>query len=320
MKHIEIRLINKIKTCLKLVAVISKRALAIFLCLHLGSTFAWGENNRNELGLLVHVLVDGPDDKRINNSVYFDNLADQVLIANVDYLIVTLGQNSGFYVENNPYLKSLCGIHSSDSDFFYEFVKKIKSNGLKLYFYLPFRSPQKNKEMMRCLSDVDEWLPAPSMFVDQWSEVVNEWGKKYGELLDGWWFDGAYNLNGIKVKEVNKFCRAAINGNSHRLIALNSGEGIQRLSKRALNCQNWMAGEINDIKIIKSMSSGGLKPHFVTYLGSDWGKAGVRYRKKDLKYLSKINPNAMITLDVSVSDMGFINYEQINFIRKLKDE
>lgn len=226
-------------------------------------------------GVMVHYL---PEPGSAADMLRFDVEAFASALAEMraSYLVLTLGQNSGQYIAPNATLEALCPDSARDRpprDLPMEIGLALARRGIGLVLYLPFRAPQASPALMRCLGDVSEQAPPPPRFMAAWSGVIGEWSERYGSLLQGWWFDGTYNTQGLSAGDWRTLCGAANSGGSHRWIAFNGGEGAARFSLRVAPCQNLMAGEYMMPPPQPDAPASGLIFHLLTPLGRSWGQA-----------------------------------------------
>ena len=116
------------------------------------------------LGVMVHYL---PDKQSIREVMRFDveSFANQLAEMRVSHLILTLGQNNGQYIAPNSALEVLCPASAktrSPRDLPLEIGQALRSRGIAMILYLPFRAPQSDRYLMDCLGDVNEQQPPPA--------------------------------------------------------------------------------------------------------------------------------------------------------------
>lgn len=276
-------------------------------------------------GVMLHILPQAENDSRFSSRDFLENLSRDILKIRPSHVILTLGQNNGFYLGANKHLQALCPSEyrevSNSDRFLLEFSRILNSNGIKFYLYLPFRGPQKHQRMLLCLDDKNEQLPPSSLFLSNWSKVIEWWSYQFGENLGGWWLDGAYNTNTISKESWAHLCTALLSGNQNRDVALNLGEGPHRAQRRISPCQTFASGELNELQYIAPQKSDEIRPHALTYLGSSWGKIGTRYPlKKYTEALNHFPSDTMITFDLGVEATGNFDPEQMLQFQLLSSE
>ena len=260
-------------------------------------------------GVMVHYL---PVKQSIGEIGRFDVEAFASALADMraSHLILTLGQNNGQYIAPNAALEVLCPASAgnrSPRDLPMEIGQALRSRGIALILYLPFRAPQGDRALMECLGDVSEQEPPPARFIAAWSSVIRDWSERYGSLLSGWWFDGTYNTKGITPAGWELLCSAARAGGVNRWLAFNAGEGAERFSAKSAPCQNLMAGEYMQPPARLSAPPSELALHVLTPLSASWGReAPARFSATQLRnWISEAAAaRGLFTLDMPVDATG----------------
>lgn len=273
-------------------------------------------------GVAVHYIPSKSNISNFSKNFDVNRFANDLESCGVGYVMVTLGQNTGAYLTPNDKYISITkqdpDLVFPSRDIVYELANRLSENNkTKLFFYLPIRGPQYDKQALSALDDADERSVPSSSFVKNWSEVVKFWSLKYSEQISGWWFDGAYvNRNGMW----SPILKSAKIGNKDSLVALNSGQGLQKAFAYLDSEQNYTAGELKnllDILDIEKPVKNGF--HVFSYLGSDWGKIGVRYSRETIEKVFRkvVDFGGMMTLDVHVDDYGVLDRDQLSVICNL---
>jgi len=260
-------------------------------------------------GVMVHYL---PDKQSIGEIKRFDveAFASSLAEMRASHLILTLGQNNGQYIAPNAALEVLCpssAANRSPRDLPLEIGRALRSRGITLILYLPFRAPQGDRALMDCLGDVSEQEPPPARFIAAWSSVIRDWSERYGVLASGWWFDGTYNTRGITPAGWEMLCGATRTGAASRLLAFNAGEGAERFSAKSAPCQNLMAGEYMQPPAHLSRPPSELTFHVLTPLGASWGRESpARFTAAQLRdWISEAAAaNGLFTLDMPIDATG----------------
>jgi hypothetical protein len=260
-------------------------------------------------GVMVHYL---PDKQTINEIKRFDveSFAASLAEMRASHLILTLGQNNGQYIAPNSALEVLCPGSAKNRpprDLPLEIGQALRSRGIALILYLPFRAPQEDPALMTCLGDVNEQQPPPARFIAAWSSVVRDWSERYGSLVSGWWFDGTYNTKGMTPAGWDMLCSASRAGGGNRWLAFNAGEGPQRFSLKSAPCQNLMAGEYMEPPSHLNAAPSDLTLHVLTPLAASWGSpTPARFSASQLRtwFSEAATARGLFTLDMPIDAAG----------------
>jgi len=247
-------------------------------------------------------------------------LAKQIAGTGANYYILTIGQNSGYYLSPNAMYDKLTGIKPSKCsrrDLIADMAKALAKYNIKLIAYLPSGAPGLDKEACSALEWQNKKQPAPNKeFQLKWEQIIREWSLRWGNQVAGWWFDGCYNPNTMyreaKAPNFASFAAAARAGNPNSIVAFNSG--VYPRVHSITQFEDYTAGEINDPEnvVIRNIYNGtmdGCQFHILTYLGKTWGNGNPRYTDEQVINCSKkiIKENGAITWDCSVLPSGLIS-------------
>lgn len=150
------------------------------------------------LGVFVHLLPASATDLAKVDDVDAEALAAQLSRAGARYLVITLGQNSGFFnAPNAAYDRRtgyLPGERCSRRDLPLALHRALQPRGIRLMLYLPCQAPNEDTRAQKAfgLAQGPRDQPIDVRFARQWAEVVHEWSARYGDRVAGWWFDGGY--------------------------------------------------------------------------------------------------------------------------------
>ncbi|MCD6395077.1 MAG: right-handed parallel beta-helix repeat-containing protein [Planctomycetes bacterium] len=278
-----------------------------------------GWMKKSKFGVFVHYLGGGDSWNDKVNSFDAPGFVDQVARTKADYVVFTLGQNSGYYCSPNAAYSRYAGYEEGDRcsgrDLPMEIADGLGERGIKLMLYLPSRSPQRDARAMKGLEDVHERQPAPQGFTKKWSEVIAEWSKRYGLKVAGWWFDGSYNTAGwddlSKPYNWNTWAAAARAGNPYSMLAFNPGTRIDKAFSSLTAQQDYTAGEQNSFTATpkKNPCPAELQWQLLTFMGNRWGAATGPHKSDEwmTNYIRQINgQGGIVTIDVNISDDGTI--------------
>jgi len=199
---------------------------------------AWMKEAR--WGVMNHYLADWiARRERIRMSVeewnnlidHFDveGLAKQIEAVGAGYYLITIGQNSGYYLAPNATYDRYVGIRPSKCsrrDLVADLYEALHKRGIKLMVYLPSGAPGGDRVAVRAL----EWQRGAHRnreFQLKWEEVIREWSVRWGKKVVAWWFDGCYWPNSMyrssEPPNFASFAAAARAGNPDSLVAFNPG-------------------------------------------------------------------------------------------------
>jgi hypothetical protein len=250
---------------------------------------------------------------------HFDvaGLAGQLHSAGAGYYILTLGQNSGFYLAPNPTYDRLTGIapsHCARRDLVSDLADALEKRGIKLIVYLPAGAPAGDRAAREAL----QWQNGPYRnreFQLNWESVIRDWSSRWGTKVAGWWFDGCYWPNTMyrtpETPNFASFAAAARAGNPDSVLAFNPGVVDRSLSVAPE--EDYTAGEINDPArlMIRRAAGGkvdGAQVHVLSYLGTTWGKGAPRFSEDQLAGYCRAIARAggVVTWDVPIEKTGRI--------------
>src|SRR5262249_44579737 len=120
--------------------------------------------------------------------------AGQLKSVGAGYYIISIGQNSGYYLAPNAAYDKLTGITPSKlsrRDLVADLYEALHKQGIRLIVYLPSGAPGRDKEAVSAL----QWQNGPyrnKEFQQKWEQIIGEWSSRWGRKVAGWWFDGCY--------------------------------------------------------------------------------------------------------------------------------
>ena len=248
-----------------------------------------------------------------------EGVANQLQKIGAKYYIISIGQNSGYFLAPNPVYDHLTGISPSKCsrrDLVADLSKALRQRDIRLIVYLPAGAPARDREAVRAL----EWTNGPSpnvAFQRKWEQVISWWSTRWGDAIDGWWFDGCYWPNHMyRGSEPNfeSFARAARIGNPNNVVAFNPGVLNRTIS--ITPHEDYIAGEIEDparisIRRVFDGLADGNQFQILSYLGERWGTGAPRFETHQVIEWSKrvIAEKGAFTWDVPVQTNGLIREE-----------
>ena len=286
-------------------------------------------------GLFTHYLADSasnlqpialPVDEWNRRIDAFDveGLARQLAEAQVPYFVITLGQNSGFYLSPNQAYDDIVGIRPSKCsrrDLIADLARALTPRGIRLLAYLPGGAPAADAvAKARLEGRPDERL---TDLQRNWEAVAREWSLRWGTSLSGWWIDGPYNTAAYSHPDApnyRSFAEALKAGNPDAIVAFNNGLRTPLYSMTEF--EDFTPGEIErDLTVAAGNTPdysrlqnyerflNGAQLHVLTIMGEWWGKGPVRFPDElTIGYTKFINRRGgAVTWDVPLTTTGLID-------------
>jgi hypothetical protein len=220
-----------------------------------------------------------------------EGIAQQLESVKAGYYLITIGQNSGYYLSPNAAYDKASGIQPgkcSRRDLIADLSTALNKRGIKLMVYLPSGGPAGDKAAAAAL----EWRNGPYRnreFQLKWEAVIREWSRRWGTKVAGWWFDGCYFPNSMyraeEAPNFKSFADAARSGNPDAAISFNPGVVYRILSMTPH--EDYTAGEIDKPELVSVRRSGegrmdGVQIHMLSYLGRTWGMGEPRFTPEEI--------------------------------------
>ena len=308
------------------------KVFIVIWCLIFGFTVS-AQNNakwmqKSRFGIMHHFLADliaRAENMDMNVETWnklvdeFDvnGLSNQLHSVGAEYCILTIGQNSGYYLSPNKTYDQLTGISPSKCsrrDLVADLSEALKKNGIKLIVYLPAGAPAGDQVACEAL----QWQNGPfpnKEFQQKWESVILEWSMRWGDKIAGWWFDGCYWPNTMYRSKTppnfESFATAAKAGNKKSVVAFNPGVVNRTISITPY--EDYIAGEISNPNLMSLMRIfdgvvDGSQLQILSYLGDRWGTGEPRFNiEQVLGWCEKVwNKQGTVTWDVPLQPNGSI--------------
>jgi hypothetical protein len=232
-------------------------------------------------GVFIHFLPSGQ--AGLKQVAQFDvpGLARQLEEVRAGYLVLTLGQNSGFFNSPNATYEKRAGYapgeRCASRDLPLELHRVLHPKGIRLMLYLPCQTPNQDARAQRGfgLPEGPKDQPIDLAFAGKWSEVIQEWADRYGDKVSGWWFDGGYEHIHFNEAIASRYAAAAKHGNPQAIVTFNPGVKMVRWTQ----AEDYTAGELNNpLPVLPAQRwLEGSQWHALTYLGDNWGRRNTRF-------------------------------------------
>jgi len=247
-----------------------------------------------------------------------EGLAKQLESVGVGYYLITIGQNSGYYLSPNTAYDKYVGIRPSKCsrrDLTADLSQALHKRRIKLMVYLPSGAPNGDRIAKEAL----QWQNGPYRNLEfqlKWQQIIREWAVRWGGKIDGWWFDGCYWPNSMYRSagppNFATFAAAARAGNPQSIVAFNPGVVPRILSLTPH--EDYTAGEINDLDRVEIRRAvdgkiDGVQVHILSYLGERWGTGLPRFDTEQVvKWSLDIHgKGGAITWDVPIQPDGLMS-------------
>lgn len=282
------------------------------------------------------------------NGFDVDNYVKQVVESGAGFVLLTLGQNSGYHLSPNATYDQLAGLKPGERcslrDLPLEIADALEPHGIKLMLYLPANPPHsahKEEGDYAITKSFDFSLgtdgPPSQITIQKWQEVIREWSDRYGSKVAGWWFDGLfpYLVKGTYDDLTNLYnyktlADAARSGNPNRIITFNPG--VELTNATYTEYEDFSAGETNQLGHIplngRWVDQGERIQYFIfTFLGANdpnwagWGNKGVNYDTNELvNWVKAVTDNeGVVCMDVKVNRFGKLDPNQLSQLRDIKE-
>ena len=280
-------------------------------------------------------------------------LAAQLAEVKAGYFVLTLGQNSGYYLAPNATYDALVGYapsHCASRDLVAELADALASYNIPLLVYFTAAAPCNDRRAMERLCCTPPWNPELigfqpgsyllqdgadeqlTVFQRHWEAVIREWSLRWGPKVRGWWIDGCYHADVMyrqpDAPNFRSFAEAMKAGNPGSLVAFNPGVRVPVISHSPY--EDYTAGELDSAY---PMTAGytwttplkryidGAQLHVLTFLGDVWGGGAPRFCDEFVVGATKqLNRHeGVVTWDMPPTREGLIPEAFLRQLRVLRD-
>lgn len=270
-------------------------------------------------------------------------LVQEIVRCGVDYFILTLGQNTGFYLSPNATYDDIVErvpSRCSKRDIIKEVAQELDKHNVSMIVYLPSHAPCGDLQAVNNLSctpswDASLWQLKPDMykvspgidtrlsiFQRNWEAIIREWSMGWGKLVKGWWFDGCYYGNIMYQHDdepnYNSFAAAAKSGNPESIVTFNKG---LLAPFTALVEEDYTAGEHGSVLPISFEPQTDAYLHVLTYMSELWGRGRPRFSAEFIAaYTQHVNDNnGMMTWDVPIQVDGTLQPDALAIMEQAEE-
>lgn len=213
--------------------------------------------SEGKFGVMVHWIAPGPAPERGERITDMDHAVDrfdldrfltQFQKTGADWLIFTIGQNTGCYAGRNAVLDRLAGPgHCSRRDLVGEIARGVKAQSKRFITYLPAEVKAQSEAIHAAFA----WRSADqSEFQRRYCAFIRDYAERLGADLDGWWFDGCYTWDDFhnSLYDWPAWCAAARAGNPQAALAFNDGSFCVGIEQPLTPLQDYLSGEIDALQ------------------------------------------------------------------------
>lgn len=262
-------------------------------------------------------------------------LADQLESVGAGYLVLTVGQNSGFYCSPNATYDRIVGhdpSRCSRRDLMQDCARAVAKRGIRFIAYSASKPPGNDPQARlafgltaKAENQAEKELGRRAEMQIGWEEVLREWSERWGDLVSAWWIDGVYAPDEMyrfdEAPNFDSFRAAMKAGNPDALVAFNPGipPNQPRIVTIAGSGEDYTAGEIdfafpmpgrwyNGQPTWKGRFIDGAQFHILSFLGSWWGQGEPRFSTELARsYTRLVNGHeGVVTWDVPCGPRGVI--------------
>lgn len=215
--------------------------------------------NKGKFGLMAHWIPPGlpprvgarvTDLNTAVNGFDLDLFLRQFMETGADWLIFTIGQNTGYYASPNSVLDRLAGPgHCSRRDLVLEIAQAVKAMGRRFIAYFTYEVAGQSAEIKKAFQWTEVEGTAQEKFQPLFCEFIAEYARRFGNLLDGWWIDGTFTgeaFGGVfdyaKIR-ADLLWSALRAGNPEACAAFNDGSLCCGSTNVVVPGQDYLAGE-----------------------------------------------------------------------------
>ena len=248
-------------------------------------------------------------------------LADQLAGIGVDYHVFTLSQCGGYYASPNAAYDRIVGRDAKTSwfpkrDLIADLGNALHKRDIRLIVYIAHEPPirgddeatvklrpagQPHPENGEPMSKNEAWR----VFTGHWEQVVEEYAERWGDRVDGWWFDGCWfgQLGYADAPNDDSLVAVLKKANPKAVISFN--HHFKNLRGQGPPAEDYFAGEIGkpEVRMIMSPRYGqrNTNRQMLTYLGRNWGPSSTpRYTPEELVVINRrlLHHGGVVTWDV----------------------
>ncbi|MCX7424747.1 MAG: hypothetical protein NTW96_03840 [Planctomycetia bacterium] len=279
---------------------------------------------RGTHGVMVHYLIapkgNTPEEKtadlnRVVDHFDVEHFLKQIDETKADWLILTLGQTTGYFCAPNAYLDAKAPGHTPRRDLVGEIAQGLRKQNKRLFLYLA--SGSSGDPVYR---DVLAWGTEGGY--DRYLEFVRSYAQRYGDLVAGWWFDGCGPQSDA---DWQKWMAATRSGNADAVAAFSGAEFCCGGPVNPLcGLEDYHAGEIH------LLEDGKIRRDFLPPGGDIVVENGklrkrgqeARYYMPDAQFIDNVQWHCLLPIDLTFNPAvpnQFCHYRDRELFRFVED-
>lgn len=246
--------------------------------------------------------------------------ADRMQQAGAGYVIFTMMQQTRFLIAPNETFDRMTGYKPGEAcskrDLVEDLYQALSKRNIDLMLYWTGDAASADPQ---AASGLKVRFPVTEEFVRNWSDVVAEYGRRYGNKVKGYWVDGCYPWIGYNDDLFKIFAEGLRAGNPDRIIAFNRGVDPVVMSYSVH--EDYTCGEQNSFTDVpKSRFLDGEQWHILSYLGEWWGAPGTAKQKQAMAdYVHHVNSvGGVVTIDIMLYRDGDVDRSQLEVLKALR--
>ena len=275
------------------------------------------------------------------NDFDLDQFVEIVDDSGASYVIWSVTWGNQYISAPVKSLDNLIAGRTTQRDLLAEMAERLHAKGIRLIFYYHYGYECYHSQDVDWLKACGGYEADKSKLFANVTSIISELGARYGDKLDGWWFDGgARYLNchfdgssgaeGILTAPFKTLTQASRIGNPNRMVAYNSW-----IKPRVTEYQDYYGGEGKksfkpnelDNGIFKSGRQQGLQAHGCFPLERRWGHidlnspiAPPKYKLKQLTgFVEKAKQNGYpLSINLEMYEDGSVSPASLSLLKQLK--
>jgi len=250
-----------------------------------------------------------------------ERFAETMREVGAGYVIFTTMQISRHMIAPNATYDRITGYKPGEAcatrDLILDLYRSLSKRGIPLMLYFTGDGPRADPKAGPAFGC---GTPVTTEFVRKWASVVEEYGRRYGDKVVGYWVDGMYPFIGYDDEKLGIMARALKAGNPKRIIALNRGVDPRVLSYTRY--EDFTAGEQNrffDMPAERWLD--GEQWHILSYLSPvSWGHPGAAYSKTELgDYVFDVHQRGgVVSIDAMLYRDGALDRSQVELLKAVR--